>query len=354
MSKDNYQLENIEDAACKKSNNAKRVAMAAGLAVAGGGAAFAANEAFNNDDSTSAKPGMTADELTGSLAGGVTEQDMPEPTPEPAPEPEAKQPEEVHVYHHTVEPKQTEPEVKMGDSTVIHDSEGNVIAQIDEGTVNGNKFALYDVDGDGVADGLAYDANGNNVFDEDEFVNIQRENIAMTNNPDAVHIVTDEAVAIDEHLGPGIDPVDDDIKDIRNDFTYEKTGERYGSDIAQNNPDYNNHANVSQYAGVEVTEEKLSIEGMGKSVPMQNEPTYIIEEEEYDDPYGLPNHDPYGSEDVEILAYDETDEVSTDLDYGGTEEVSNDLDYDDSAEETLDDMPVDDGSDLADDTSMYA
>ena len=53
-------------------------------------------------------------------------------------------------------------------------------SSIEEGTINGHKFAIADGDGDGVADLLAVDSNGNNRFDQDEFMQLsESDNIHM-------------------------------------------------------------------------------------------------------------------------------------------------------------------------------
>lgn len=350
MNNDNYQIENLEDEACKRSNTAKRVAAGLGLAALGGGAAFAANELMDSDTAADgshsdvAQPGMTADEFTASLSGGVSEQDMPDPAPTPEPEPVVQ---EVHVHHHYEEPKVVEPEVEFDGSTVMHDTEGNVVAQIDEGTIDGTKFALYDVDGDGIADGLAYDVNQNGRFDDNEFADVSRENIAMSDQRDAVHMMIDDVAQVDNEDYPLIEvtPEEENIDDIRNDFTYEKTGETYGRDVAQNNPDYNGRTEVEQYAEYSDTYEDGRTSVAPRYEDLKEDDLYAQAEVEGYDSY----ESPMAENDLAVIeeeVYEEQDLPVNDMAYEEPAAVD-DMAYDETIAESGDEAPADDFSEYA-------
>lgn len=237
----NYQIEDLENEACKKSNMAKRVVAGAGLAAAGAGAAFAATELV--DESTPA-PDLTAEDLLNTVTDGVSESDMPE-QPEDAAQPVKN--EEVHVYHHVVEEKPAEPAtgVEYSDTTTFVDEYGNKVASVDQGTVDGEKFALYDNDGDGVADYFAYDANGDKVFQQNEIVNVEREGILMRGADEGLVVMVEDETPVwlvDQPV------YEDDLSDINNDFTNEKSGETYYDDLADNNGDYRNNETPDQYS----------------------------------------------------------------------------------------------------------
>ena len=275
----NYQIEDLENEACKKSNAARRALAGAGLAAAGAGAAFAA-------DAISAEPEpetvLTADELADAVTDGVTENDMPE-----AAAPEESKPEEVHVYHHNVEEKPAapaEPDVDFNNTTAIHNQDGELIASIDEGKINGTDFALYDVDGDGKADFMAFDANGNHIYERDEIIDVQSENISMQDTSDGLHVVvnTGDTEWIVEPAEPEPFYDEDSLADINNDFQNEKTGEVYGEDLAENNDDYRNDEDMMQYASLD---EEASDEfgGYADATPFDTEGDYTDNYELGDD-----------------------------------------------------------------------
>lgn len=250
----NYQIEDLEDQAMNKSQTAKRVAAGAALLAGGAGAAFAANE-FINSDSTPEAP-ITADELVDVVTDGVTAEDTA-----PA-EPAAPAVEEVHVYHHNApQPApEPEPEVEFGQSTVLVDEDGNQVAHINEGTYDGKSFATYDLDADGHADYFAYDVNGNGHFENNEIINVEGQDIHMhhDNHELIVQVDTpDDPIWVDPYYTE-----DDDLADINNDFTHEKSGEDYTSDddLAQHSSDYNNDGDVTQYASVDHSTDEYTLE----------------------------------------------------------------------------------------------
>lgn len=321
MEANNYQIEDLENEACKKSNIAKRVAAGAAMLGAGAGAAFAADRIVNSEEA--AEPGITPDELVGVVTDGVTEDDMPA-----AEEPvaETPRPDEVHVYHHVVEEKPAEPEVEFNQSTTIVNEDGDVVASIDEGTIDGNNFAAYDIDGDGKADYFAYDANNNKVYESDEIIDVQGEDINMHGGEENIRIVVNTDNNGDWYIPDGRIE-EDDLSDITNDFTHEKTGETYGDDLAENNDDYNNDGDVRQYASIE--EEKIDgSEG------------YAVVDEEYtgDGGYSIEGSEEYATDEEIVNDLDGMPDTSDDIyasDDFTTDEVPNDFGGDDLSQYDL-------------------
>ena len=118
------------------------------------------------------------------------------------------------------------------------------VASVEEGTVDGHKFALMDIDGDGHADLLAVDVDNNGRFDDNEVVTYTEE--------DHIHMGHQTAHVTEQHYNNVDDIVpnydgqnyiaqnqtqQEDV--IHNNFEDEKTGESYHGDYAENNPDYN-------------------------------------------------------------------------------------------------------------------
>lgn len=315
----NYQIEDLENEACKKSNAAKRVLAGTGLAAAGAGAAFAATQYAPDAEPETV---LTADDLVDTVTDGVTENDMPE-----AAAPEESKPEEVHVYHHTVEEKPAEPaepDVDFNNTTAFHNQDGELIASVDEGTIDGTDFALYDVDGDGKADFMAYDVNGNHTYERNEIINVENEHIYMQDTDDGLHVMVNTG----EQSEWVIDPVDpepfeeDPLTDINNDFQDEKTGEVYGDDLAENNSDYRNDDDMRQYASFD-NETSDEFDGYADATPFDTEEAamdqYDLEGDtemamDYDG--GMPENDLDGGFDdfsgADDMAYDSSaDDLST-------------------------------------------
>ena len=226
MTNEDYQLEELENAAVKKSNNAKRIAAAAGFFVAGGAAGYAATQVPVGEEETQL-PELDNDD-SGANAGA---NQIHEPEPKPVPQPKAP------------EPVNNEPEVSFDKTTHYYDENNNLVMTTEEGTVNGQQFKLVDVDGDMRADILAYDADGNGVINEDEIVELSGKDQIAMGHATAEH--DDQFIALHEPE-PYPEPYDiDEEKDyadnnIHNDFEDEKTGETYSHDYAENNEDYDN------------------------------------------------------------------------------------------------------------------
>lgn len=245
MTNEDYQLEELENAAVNKSGNAKRIAAAAGLFATGGAAGFAATQIPTGEEEVP-DPLLTEDIDEGANAG-VDQVEEPK-TQAPAPKTETPPVDEPK------EEPEPEPEVTFDKTTHYYDENHNLVASAEEGTIDGKDFALYDFNGDMRADALAYDENGNGVYEDHEFLALEgRDQIVMGHEAtthDDVFLASNEPEPI-EPIDP-YDPwqdIDDDKDDwannnnnddIHNDFEDEKTGEDYSHDYADNNGDYDN------------------------------------------------------------------------------------------------------------------
>lgn len=235
MTNEDYQLEELENAAVNKSGNAKRIAAAAGLFTTGGAAGYAATQfSTGGEDEPALEP---LDDNSGENAGANQVQE-PKPQPQPVthqPEPKATTPDDG-------------PDVSFDKTTHYYDEDHNLVASAEEGTIDGKDFGLYDIDGDMKADVLVYDENGNGVYDENEYALLEgRNQISMG------HEATQHEDIFLASRAPEPEPLpepDPDIiyyedkgyvdNDVHNDFEDEKTGEDYSHDYADNNDDYNN------------------------------------------------------------------------------------------------------------------
>ena len=253
MTNEDYQLEELENAAVNKSNNAKRIAAAAGLVAAGGGAAFAATQIPFGSDNEQVET-LTEDDLDNLAETGANQVEEPEVAPQTE-----------HHHHPRTDNVQTPPpaetdndtSVTFDSTTQFYDEDNNLVGTMEEGTIDGRQFKLLDVDGDLRADYLAYDADGNGIINDDEIVELYgNDQIAMghaTSHHDVVFVETTDPVEPIYPIDP-IEPIDiyekDDVADnnIHNDFDDEKTGEVYSHDYAENNEDYNNNGDIDNYS----------------------------------------------------------------------------------------------------------
>ena len=262
MKNEDYQLEELENAAVNKSNNAKRIAAAAGLLATGGAAGYAATNIPMGDVEEPVET-LTEEDLESVADTGANQVQEPEVKPQPVqPQPQPATPVQP------TPPAQDEVDVSFDKTTHYYDENNNLIMTTEEGTVNGQQFKLADVDGDMRADILAYDADGNDIISEDEIVELSgKDQIAMG------HATTqheDQFIAIhDPEPEPYIEPYDiDEEKDyadntIHNDFEDEKTGESYSHDYAENNDDYNN-GDVEHYSAESSDDSDYAYEDEGK------------------------------------------------------------------------------------------
>lgn len=231
-------IDDYENMAVQKSNVAKRVAAGAAVFVGGaavaGGAAYAATQPSEGEDSTP----LTAEDVVN--GADVTSEYQAEPV--------AEQPtEKVVVVEKPVEKpsvEETEKSSVTWDETTNYYVGDDKVASVEEGTVDGHKFALMDIDGDGHADLLAVDVDNNGRFDDNEVVTYTEEDHVHMGHQTA-HVTEQHYNSVDD-ITPNYDGQNyiaqnqtqqEDV--IHNNFEDEKTGESYHGDYAENNPDYN-------------------------------------------------------------------------------------------------------------------
>ena len=250
-----YELEDAENAAVNKSKNLKR-GMAIGGAVLGAGtaSAFGATKIAEN-----AAEGTTSDELTeddllaGAQAGadGTTEDNVTDETNHTTIN-------ENHIHIHPESQQQVaDPELQVNETGVIVDEEGDYVGAYDSGKYDGKDFMVLDTDGNGKGDILAYDENGNGIYEDHEITYIDNQTYEMGQGEHLMgYVRTGEGDLVkiyDEtndtpHYAQHEDDVTRGTDGIRNDFVDEKTGDVYTHDLAENNPDYNNHDGAEQYS----------------------------------------------------------------------------------------------------------
>lgn len=298
-------VDDYENMAVQKSNNAKRVAAGAALFVGGaavaGGAAYAAT-GHDTPDVIDDSPLTAEDVVEGGNVGNDYQPEVHNETTERV----------VYVEKHE-EPshdqnsEQTnETQVTWDEKTVVYDEDGNVVGSVESGTIQGHNFALFDVDGDNHADYLAIDVDGNGQFDDNEIVKYDvSDHVHMgheTAHTKEIH--NNNQYILVEDGGEDIARNDDDREIIHNNFEDEKTGESYNGDYAENNRDYNPNADMDSYG---------------------NTDNYLAENDRYDgydDSYSagvdeqyLAENDNEDSEPYEDFAYEEDDDDTEDSNY---------------------------------------
>lgn len=330
-------VEDYENMAVQKSNVAKRVAAGAAVFVGGaavaGGAAYAANQ---NDNQTDETPLTEQDIVNGAGVGETYKQETEETTQEHIVYVEKPQPQPQHNDN------TSEDETSITwDNTTDYYVDGEKQGSIEEGTIDGHKFALVDTTGDNHANYLAIDMNDNGQFEDDEIIAYTPE--------DHVHMGHDTAHTTEKHYesngeedvyysegshGQNINDIaennngkSDDM--IHNNFEDEKTGEEYSGDYAENNPDYNPDADVDY---------------------SEHNDNYLAENDKYDDDEndmeytaGLNIDD----QDDEKLGYDiEVENNDNELAYGSVDDVE-DTNDNELAYGSVDDVVEDDDNDMA-------
>lgn len=112
----------------------------------------------------------------------------PTPSISPTLEPTSVKPEPLKSEHIKPEPPKlvTEAEIEVLSYETVTVENGN---QMDVAVVrmDGQEVAFIDVDMDGVADVYVMDANGNNTLEEEEFVPIKGQSLAMAPLREVVH-----------------------------------------------------------------------------------------------------------------------------------------------------------------------
>lgn len=315
-------VDDYENMAVQKSNNAKRVAAGAALFVGGaavaGGAAYAAT-GHDTPDVIDDSPLTAEDVVEGGNVGNDYQPEVHNETTERV----------VYVEKHE-EPshdqnsEQTnETQVTWDEKTVVYE-DGNVVGSFESGTIQGHNFALFDVDGDNHADYLAIDADGNGQFDDNEIVKYDvSDHVHMGHETAHTKEIHNNNQYIVEDGGEDIARNDDDREIIHNNFEDEKTGESYNGDYAENNRDYNPNADMDSYG---------------------NSDNYLAENDRYDgydvsyipnvDEQYLAENDDEESEPYEDFAYEEDDDDTEDSNYyaeNGTQDSYEDM----SGEEDL-------------------
>lgn len=138
------------------------------------------------------------------------------------------------VEPHVEEVHENDSEVEVLGYETITDGEGNHV-DVAAVTVDGAAGLVIDVDQDGIADVLAYDENRNGFFEDDEFHDVENENISM--RPlyvAAQNSETVEPAPVYTHA----DPILDDP--CTQDIAYEDSDDM---------PDYINDADVDSFLG---------------------------------------------------------------------------------------------------------
>lgn len=342
---DDYQLEEMENSAVEKSVIAKRVAAGAGLLGVGAVSAYGAEHVVNGDTEQSEVSELTEDDMQAGAEAGATDGSTETSDQSHV---ETHNVEEVHVYHHDVPEPTDEPEIEIDTTTHLYDNEGNLVGSIDSGTFDGKDFAILDTDADGDGDILMYDANENGKIDDNEMADISDSNYIMGQGEDHhdINIVTGEEIA-DAHDDPGFLSNDiyinekDELADITNDFSDEKSGEEYGNDLAENNSDYQNDSDIDHYsAGVDHHDELAynDEEGHAQDYEFNSEAVSDNDSDYFE------NHDDSAEED---LAYDSDDSYDADSEGEGYDDDS----FDDP--DTTNDYAYNDDMDNGDDSGSF-
>lgn len=334
---DNYQLDEMENDAVNKSKNLKRgLAVGAGVLGAGGAAAFGAERIMNAGSDDPAE--LTSDNI---LAGANTAVEEAAENAHDEVHNNHEHVDNVHVHHVVinepiVEPY-TEPEmnVEVTETAVLLDENGNPISAYDAGKINGKDFVVIDQDMNGKGDILAIDENNNGVFEENEITRLDNSTYQIGQGHDfKVFAQNENGEMVLIHEGPNeafvAENHNEGISDIHNDFTEGKAGETYHGDLAENNPDYNNHGGEQYSAGIE-----------------HPQVAEHVENDFNEDIYGLPNTQPeaYNSEYYTSDSYDSLENnhltaeashtESSHTDYGYTEDTHTDFGYSEPAADTF-------------------
>lgn len=230
--------EDYEDMAVRKSQFAKRAAVGAGILGLGATAAYAASSTGNPVETTEEE--LTEEDIVNGAEVG------PDAPQQPAVE---EQTTTRYVYVEKPEPPQQE---ETDESDVTWDKTTNYylndekIGSVEEGTVEGHKFMIADVDGDDKADVIGVDMNDNGRFESDELSALTPEQNVVMGHESAMTV--NEKHYSEGMFGEGNEEeyayVNSNDQPIHNNFEDEKTGESYNGDFAQDNPDYNPDADV--------------------------------------------------------------------------------------------------------------
>lgn len=215
---EDYKLEDAEDAAMKKSQTAKRAILATAGIASVGGAAFAADAIY--DHTHPSTDGLSAQDLNNGLEAGTINDDVLEPEPAPAPTTATKTAEV-----NTPTPEPAEPDVQFNSTITHYDVETGEQITLNQGTIDGTDFEIVDLDGDGRADIMGVDINGNHILEENEYEMIDNSyNIQMQETDKELIVIHTPSY---------------------NDSMPENEYIEEYEDLAYNNPDYNNGVEYS-------------------------------------------------------------------------------------------------------------
>ena len=149
----------------------------------------------------SSSVGATIGMIIGSaISAEVNAMEVPEPTPVPTPnpapsKPEPSKPEPVKPEPPKPEPvkpeppkpePQPEPEVEVLGYETIQNNDGSLM-DVALVRVDGQEVAFIDGDMDGMADVYVLDMNGNGILEEEEFIPIRDQSLAMAPLREAVY-----------------------------------------------------------------------------------------------------------------------------------------------------------------------
>lgn len=256
MANEDYQLEELENAAVKKSNNAKRAAAAAGLFAAGSATTYAATKMTEDakpDNPVNVEDMENAAKTAASQVSDPAPKAQPAshqaaPAPKPAPEP-------APAPTHSPDPRSPQDMVDHAQfettTKVVDVLSGETVGTVEEGKLNGHKIRLIDGDGDMRADQYAYDEDGNGVFNNDEIIPLVGKNqIAMGHQTPEVVVrpVVLTPPSYDEEAVASNPASEKDDEVVKNNFEDEKTDQVYKHDYAENNENYNSNARADQYS----------------------------------------------------------------------------------------------------------
>lgn len=249
-------IEDYEDQAIKRSKLAKGIGIAVGGAVGGAAIAAGTTYAANTSGNEILDEPLSADEMAQGAEVGEDIESVEETPVKPTTQ---------YVYVEKVEPEpepepelEPTPEVTWDETTNYYIGDEKVMSA-EEGTIDGHNFMILDADADGKADVLAYDLNNNNMYEENEIVELTPEDNVMMGNMTA-HTTDNhydswfqEPETVEESYAYNEQPYvynEEPSHQIHNNFEDEKTGEEYHGDFAEDNPDYNPYADVD-YGGNE-------------------------------------------------------------------------------------------------------
>lgn len=168
MTNQDYQLEELENAAVNKSNNAKRAAVIGAGMLGTAATASAATYAIEHPTESEHEDveSLSTEELENVAQSGANQVHEPEVKPEAA--------KSTGVNNHPAGTKPATPtevddiDLSFNRTTETYDSEGNLVSTAIEGQLEGRDIRIVDVDGDHKADIMAVDINGDGVYQDDE------------------------------------------------------------------------------------------------------------------------------------------------------------------------------------------